>query len=122
MGGEILGTGLVGNLAHGAIDAANQLVCSLLKANFLRIFLTDNHCLNEISLPSALQTEGRFCDFFNNCSPSIQKCLNDAAIETAFDYGKKYGRGSIDISTCCAHHLGTAREIKLPQTATKYNC
>lgn len=101
LGGELVNEGLVGNTFYSVTDKTNDLLCSLLGSNFLRVVLNNNDCPKSLMPRSKFQTKQSFCDFFNNCSPYIQQCLTDAAIR-ALVYVHGIVEYRFDLGTCCA--------------------
>lgn len=119
MDGEILNDSLVGQLGSGAANAFNDLICSSIGLHFLNIIYQKNNCPKGTLSPTACQTIESFCDFYNNSSSLIQKCLTDAAVQIYLDFRgiARLGRGYLNIGTCCARFSGR----RIDKIETKWN-
>lgn len=109
LGGEIENKGLVGKLVNGASSTVSDLLCSLLGPSSLRGLLATSGCLSGIQLSTSdvFGTLPRFCYFFQNSSPKIQKCLNDAVVWGAIErWGIRNAVLEGGLGRCCAHYRG----------------
>lgn len=103
--GGIWKSGLIGDLAIGATDGGNKLLCSLIGPDFLQAVLIDNGCPNGVLLRNAFKTIENFCDFYNHAPPEIKKCLTDKGIQL---YINLHGiiKDEEVFGICCAHCSG----------------
>lgn len=89
--------GLVGELAYGGVDTADNLFCSLLGPWLLNVGSLKNECpIGSLPL-TPFQSMDDFCDFLNSSPPIIQDCVTDAVATFTIPY--VYRR--IEAAKCC---------------------
>lgn len=97
----ISNAGLVGGLVGGLLDTTNQLVCTLLGPNFLKLLLDEcDDCFNGILLPTEIKSHIEFCALFNRLPADKQKCVTDGAIRLKLPSVLRF---NFIIGQCCAH-------------------
>lgn len=77
--GGLPGGGLGNELVDGLTGGVNNLLCTLVGPDFLRVVLTKNRCPSGVILPNLFKSYKCYCHFYNRQPPNIKKCLSDAA-------------------------------------------
>lgn len=97
---------LSNKLIYGVTDETNDLMCSMIGPNFLRVLIDDNDCSSGVLLPSAFKSKESFCyQFRNEWPPNVQKCMTDASIRILARI-KGIFSFRIDLGACCSRCPG----------------
>lgn len=112
---ESTNAGFLGNLYHGLTGDANELLCSFMGPNFLKILLNKNNCPSGIFLPTIFKSCFDFCKYYNRAPSFAKACLTDAVVDFEGRLNGIIG-GSEILGNCCNYFA--QRLNHLPNKAT----